>query len=357
MIEKTSIAALTSLLTLALAGCGVGEARLADSAEQDVAAPLPVEASLPERTDIFATYETTATLDSDADAPVLARVAGEIVEILVEEGSRVEKGQILARLDGERLRLEMLLAKTSLDKVTQEYARLVDMQQRGLVSAAMYEGLEFDLDALRASYELKRLNHSYTKIRAPITGVVTSREVKVGHQVYVNDTLFRISNTSRLVAYLKIPQTELLKFSAGQAITLNVDALPEVLFAATVERISPTIDVRTGTFRATATIDNRDGSLAPGMFARFSIAYEKHANAMVIPAVALVKEDSITVVYVIGDGAVKRRIIETGIEANGKVEVLSGLDFEEAIVTTGLSGLRDGSLVLATKLASKQFSG
>lgn len=357
MIKKIGIAALFSLLALALTGCDIGEAKLADKVEQDTATPLPVEASLPERADIFATYETTGTLNADSDAPVLARVAGEIVEILVEEGSHVEKGQVLARLDGERLRLEMLQAKASLEKVQLEYKRLVDMQKRGLVSAAMYEGLAFDVDALRASYELKRLNYSYTKIRAPIAGVVTSREVKLGHQVYINDPLFRITDTSRLVAYLKIPQTELVKFSAGESITLHVDALPKVMFAATIERISPTIDVRNGTFRATAYIDNRDNSLAPGMFARFSIAYEKHTNALVIPTAALVKEDSLCVVYVISDGAVQRRRIQTGIESDGKIEVLSGLDIKEPVVTTGLAGLRDGSLVLAANLPENQFSG
>lgn len=357
MIKKTGIATLALLLTLALTACGVGEARLADKVEQDAATPLPVEAALPQRADIFATYETTGTLDSDSDTPVLARVAGEIVEIFVEEGNRVEKGQVLARLDGERLRLEMLQAKTGLDKVKQEYARLVDLQRRGLVSAAMHEGLEFDLAALQASYELKRLNYSYTRIRAPIAGVVASRMVKVGRQVHINDPLFRITDTSRLVAFLKIPQTELVKFSAGQAITLNVDALPNILFAATIDRISPTIDVRNGTFRATAYIDNKDSRLAPGMFARFSIAYEKHTNALVIPAAALVKEDRIAIVYVISDGAVERRIIQTGIESDGKVEVLSGLDIEEPIVITGQAGLRDGSLVLASNLVANQFSG
>ncbi len=251
----------------------------------------------------------------------------------------------------------MLQAKANLDQVTNEYERLVGLQKRGLVSVAMYEGLKYDLDALGASYELKRLNYSYTKIRAPIAGVVSSREVKVGGQVNVNDPVFRITDTSRLVAYLRIPQTELTKFSAGHAVKLSVDAIPDIMFAATIDRISPTIDIRNGTFRATAYVDNSDGNLAPGMFARFNIAYEKHANALLIPSAALIEEDSIDVVYIIKSESVERRVIETGIKSGNMVEVLHGLDITESVVVTGQAGLRDGSRVLASNVTVDRFSG
>jgi membrane fusion protein (multidrug efflux system) len=357
MIKKAGIATLFTFLAMNLTACGVGEAKVADVVEQNSTLPLPVEASLPHRADIFATYQTTGTLESDADAPVLARVSGQVIEVLVEEGRVVEKGQILALLDGDRLRLEMLQAKTNLDKIKREYERLVDLQKRGLVSAAMYEGLKYDMQALQASYKLKRLDYSYTRIRAPISGVISSREIKVGGQVSVNDPMFRITDASTLVAKLKIPQTELAKFSAGQAIRLSVDAMPEIMFAATIDRISPTIDTRNGTFRATAYVANDSSLLAPGMFARFSISYEKHADALVIPAAALIKEDNISVVYVISDGAVVRRVIQTGIESDGMVEVLDGLDIAESVVVTGQSGLRDGSRVLASNVATNQIIG
>ena len=357
MIRKTGIAVFVSMYGIALTGCGVGEAKVVDLVEQESAAPLPVEASMPARADIYAMYATTSTLKSDSDAPVLARVAGEVVEILVEEGTLVEQGQVLARLDGEQLRLEMQQARANLDQVRNEYDRLVDLQKRGLVSVAMYEGLMYDLDALEASFELKRLNYGYTKIRAPIAGIVSSREIKVGRQININDPVFRITDTSRLVAYLKIPQTELENFAAGHAVKLSVDAVPDTLFAATIDRISPTIDSRNGTFRATAYIDNNDNSLAPGMFARFNIAYEKHADALVIPSDAVIEEDTISVVYIITGDSVERRVIEIGIKSGGMTEVLSGLDINESVVVTGQSGLRDGSRVLASNVTVDRFSG
>ncbi len=356
-LKRLGLLAMTAAMTASLSACGIGEAKTSDSAEAATATPLPVEVSLPSTADIFATYRSTTTIRSDAEAPVLARVSGEVVEILVEEGDNVEEGQLLARLDGERLRLQMIEAKANLDKTAKEYERYVELHERGLVSASAFEGLKFDMDALNATYELKRLNYNYTKIRAPISGVVSSRNIKLGQHVMAGAAAFKITDTTRLVAYLSIPQTELSKISAGDTARLRVDAMPEVEFSAVIARISPTIDPRNGTFRATASIENQGGELAPGMFGRFDIAYEKHADALLIPAAPVLQEDSETVVYVVNDGSASRRAIKVGIQSDGFVEVLGGLDANEQIVVTGQNGLRDGARVLASQELQSSFTG
>ncbi len=354
----TPIVAVVALSGIAvLPGCDVGEARNAAGDEVRAATPVPVEVGYPVRADIYATYHATTTITSDADAPVLARVPGEVVELLVEEGDSVAQGQVLARLDGERLRLEMLSAKANREQARKELERYRDLAGRGLVSEAMFEGLQYDVDALQATYELAKLNFDYSSIRATISGVVSSREIKLGQNIDVNSVAFRITDTSELVAYMQIPQAELAKFSAGHSARLQVDSMPGTQFDATIARISPTIDVRNGTFRATAVMDNPDGYLVPGMFARFTIAYERHADALLIPAAALVEEDDEMTVYVVAGGEVARRIIETGIVSAGQVEVLNGLAEHEEIVVIGHSGLRDGSKVLASNKATESFTG
>ena len=356
--RHVTIATLMISLTAALAsGCGVGEASVASDTEIEAATPIPVETALPSRADMLATYEATTTIASDADAPGVAKVGGEVVRLLVEEGDRVTEGQVLAELDGERLRLEMLSAKANLDQVQSEYQRYTDLAARGLVSEAMFEALKYDLEALEATYELARLNFDYSKIRAPIDGIVSARDIKLGQSIDASDVAFRITDTSELLAYLQIPQAELGKFSAGQSATLTVDADPRTTYTATIARISPTIDVRNGTFRATAFIDNASGKLAPGMFARFSIAYDRHSDALVIPRAALVEEDDQTSVYVVADGAVARRTIEVGIESGTLVEVIRGLNGDEEVVVTGQSSLRDGSKVLASSSPGSSYTG
>jgi membrane fusion protein (multidrug efflux system) len=347
----------TTLIGSSLSACGVGEAKVTDPAEKAAATPLPVEVSAPLTGDIFATYLSTANIRSESEAPVLARVAGQVVEILVEEGDTVEAGQVLARLDGERLRLQMLEARANLEKTKKSYERYVLLHERGLVSASTFEGLRFDLDALTATYELARLNYNYTKIRATISGVVSSRDIKLGQHVMAGAATFKITDTTQLVAYLSIPQNELSKISAGDLARVRVDAVPDLDFAATIIRISPTIDPRNGTFRATAYIDDERSELAPGMFGRFEIDYEKHADALLIPAAALVEEDNETIVYVVYDGSATRRSVEIGIRSNGLVEILDGLEPDETIVVTGQKGLRDGSRVLASFDLQNSFAG
>ena len=332
---------------LALPGCETGEARVATPDTPEFAGALPVEVAVPTITDLYATYETTAALGADREALIPARVAGEVVEIFVEEGETVTAGQPLARLDGERLRLEMLEAKARLEMTTREHARSRNLRERGLISAAAAEALAYDLDALRAAYELKRLEHEYTTIRATIPGVVSHRHIKLGWRLDAGVPAFTIANTERLVAELYIPQGELGKIAAGQDARIRVDAIPGRDFHATIERISPVIDTDDGSFRATVYIDNEAGRLAPGMFGRFSIAYEKHAGALAVPSSAILTEDEANVVYVVLDGAASRRAVVTGIESGGMTEILDGVAAGERVVVTGHASLRDGARVLA----------
>jgi membrane fusion protein (multidrug efflux system) len=358
MKATTTIIATISLTASALlSGCGTGEAAVSSEESILAATPVTVEVAQPFRADIYATYEATATITSDADAPVVARATGEVVEILVEEGDRVTKGQVLARLDGERLELEMLAAKANLKQASTEYERNIDLHERGLIAASTFDALQYDLEELEATYELKKLAYDYSNIRAPISGVVSSRDIKLGQHLSNNDSAFRITDTMELIAHLQIPQSELSKFAAGNAASIEVASMPDEGFTATIARISPTIDTRNGTFRATALISNAEGNLAPGMFGHFTISYEQHTDALVIPAEALIDEDDENTVYGVDDGEVVRRNVKIGIAADGNIEILDGLNENDVIVVVGHSGLRNGSKVLASNANPDSFTG
>jgi membrane fusion protein (multidrug efflux system) len=356
LINRLFVAAMLAA-SLILPGCDSGSAATIAAEPDATMDAVPVKVSMPLRSDIFATYESTTTIGSEGDAPVLAKVPGEVIELLVQEGDYVSKGDILARLDGDRLRLEMLAAKANLDKARAEYERYLDLHDRGLVSKSMFDGLKYELDALEASYDLRKLNYGYTNIRATISGYVSGRNIKPGQNIGLNHETFRITDTSELLAQLQIPQIDLRKFSVGHKATLKVDSIPGRSFDAEIIRISPTIDTSNGTFRATAFIDNSDGALAPGMFARFRIAYEMHPDVLVIPMAAVIEEDDATTVYVVVDGEVEQRAITTGIRSDDRIEVLQGLAEDEQVVVVGHSALRDGSKVLARLDNPERFTG
>lgn len=351
-----SLTLLASFL-LALAGCGTGEASVSASTGESAATAVPVEVTAPWRQDLYASYAVTATIGSEGDAPVLSRVAGEVVELFVEEGDAVRQGQALARLDGERLRLEMLAVKAELEKAQGELDRHTDLNRRGLVSEAMYEGLRYDVAELQATYALKKLEYEYSTIRATIDGVVSERMIRLGETLGVGVETFRITDTGELIAYLQIPQDQLGKFDNGHAAVLTVDSMPGTVFDAEIIRISPTIDVSNGTFRATAFIANEKGLLAPGMFARFNVNYEKHADALTIPLSALLGDEDEAAVYVVEDGAATRRSVRTGIVSGNIVEVLDGLRETDRVIVVGQGAVREGGKVLAQNSETAVFAG
>ena len=331
-------------LSLLATGCGQDPAAAADANEP---AALTVLTAPAETTDIRASYTTTSHLVADREAPIVARVGGDVVDILVEEGDYVEKGQLLARLDGQRLRLELRRAETEVSKAAGELRRMTLLHQRNLVSTAALDDMQYRVNELRAGFELRRLEHGYTDIRSTIAGVVSMRAIQPGTHVNIGQTLFNVADTSRLVATLAIPQAELARFDVGNPVTVTTDAGPGASVHGSVARLSPTIDTATGTFRATVYLDNDAGTLAPGMLGRFDVAVALHRNAVVVPAGAVVREDQAAVVYTVHDGAAVRRRVRTGIEADGKVEILDGLSAGDSVVLEGQSRLRNGARVLA----------
>lgn len=337
--------ALCTLVLLALAGCQPETDKGDEAADEDEQPAIPVETAVPSRGDIYAVYSGTAPVEAFADALVIAKVGGEVREILVEEGDRVTGGQALARLDGDRLRFEMQQAEANLRKLQRDYQRNVDLRDRSLISAGDFEKIQYEMEALQATYDLAKLELSYTEIRAPIDGVVSQRFIKLGNTIDVNAPTFQVTSLVPLISYLHVPEREYRRLEAGQTATLRVDALQGTVFEGTVARISPVVDPATGTFKATIEVYDETLRLKPGMFARVNIVYDMHADALQIPRSAVVEEGGESSVFVVSDETAHRRSVRTGYVENGKVEILDGIDDEEAFVLVGQAGLKEGSKV------------
>ncbi len=330
------------LAAATLAGCSISEADVASPAPPP---PVPVVVATATPGTIHAVYASTATLEADAEAAVAARAGGQIVEILVEEGDEVRAGEVLARIDGERAHLALRQAAANLAKVENRYRRYRQLHESGMGSAESADRLRHELDALTAAHRLARLDYEETYVRAPINGVITVRQVKAGTTVGVGDELFRIADPVRLLVSLHLPQSELGKVRSGQAARLSLDALPGQEFAARVVRIAPVVDNTSGTVKVTVEPTDTGTLARPGMYARVSLLYDEHTDALLVPRQALLEEDQQTTVYVVDSGIARRRIVVTGLEAPGRVEILDGLEAGARIVVTGHRALRDGATV------------
>ncbi len=323
----------------------LGACQQRDSVDEEETPPVPVETTTPVRGDVDATYTGTAPIEAYAEANVIAKVEGEVRQILVEEGDTVAKNQILARLDGDRLRLELTESRARLRKMQRDFERNQELTESGLISEGDFEKIKFDLEALQASYNLASLELDYTQIRAPIDGVVSERFIKIGNTIKTGDPIFRVTGLDPLVAYLHVPEREYRQIAAGQSVGIQIDALAGDPIMANVTRISPIVDPATGTFKITIEISNEQRRIKPGMFGRMAITYDRHENALQIPRSAIIESATSTSVLVEEDGIAIRKAVQTGYSFNGMIEITDGLADGDNVITVGHVGLKRDSKV------------
>ncbi|NNM13062.1 MAG: efflux RND transporter periplasmic adaptor subunit [Gammaproteobacteria bacterium] len=321
-----------------------------DKQEKEI--KIPVETNLPGTGTLYAYYSGTASLYAENKTEVAAKIGGQVVRILVEEGDIVKAGQELATIEADRYQLEMQRAEANLNKITQEITRKQELYEQKLIPRDSFESLRYDKQSAEAALALAKLDLSHTRIRAPISGIISSRMVQKGNTLGVNQSVYEITSLKSLQADLFVPERELSRIKIGQQAKVSFDALQtedQTPIIASIKRISPVIDSKTGTFKTTLELDNSAGFFKPGMFGRFNVVFGEHANVMTLPRNAILELDSERSVFHIVDDKAKKIAIQTGYENNGVVEITSGLTGDEAVVILGQAGLRVGSKVNVVK--------
>lgn len=348
-INKTAQWLFATTLLLGLGACGgggKGPSQAKTDKEDEIA--VPVEIAHAERGDVSAFYSGTGTLEAERDAEVVAKVGGVVEQLFVEEGDHVKAGQVLAKLDDARLRLEVKRAEANLARLEQEYRRTKQLHESQLVSAEAHERLAFELDAMRADLDMARLQLDYTEIRAPFEGIVAERHIKVGNMITQNDAAFRVTTYDPLIVRLHVPERELNKLAPRQPAQLRVDAMPGKTFAGTVDRVSPVVNAGTGTFAVTIAVSTDSGTLKPGMFGRVQIIHDTRSDTLLVPRNAVITEDARSAVFVVRDGVAQRQVVRTGYVNNGSIEIVEGLQAGDKVITVGQNSLKDGARVAIT---------
>ena len=305
--------------------------------------PVPVEVIAVARGDIQQTYRTITTLEAENDAQVVARSTGLLQNILVEEGDSVKEGQLLAQLDVEQLSLEVAQLEATSKKLKKELDRQQALFNRRLGSSDALDRARFEFQSQQAQYKLSKLKLEYASIKAPIDGVITERLVKRGNLIRENDMLFKIIDPTSLKAVLHLPEKEMRNVKKGQNVLLAVDALDDKVIVGNIERIRPAIDTDTGTFKVVAHLNNNDNQLKSGMFGKVEVVFDVHADSLLLEQQAIITQDNRSHVFVVEDNKAIQTPITTGFRHNGIVEVISGLNEHDKVVTTGQQILKHQS--------------
>ncbi|MEZ4698917.1 MAG: efflux RND transporter periplasmic adaptor subunit [Rhodothermales bacterium] len=344
LLSFASLLLMAFVLT-ASSGCS-GEAQSkAPEDEKEEETSIPVEAVTASMGPISAYYTGTASLEAEEEASVATKAGGVVTQLFVEEGQYVKAGQALAQLDGERLALELARSEVNLNKLKREHERNTGLYEKQLISVEEYERIRSDFEAQQAAYNLAKLELDYTTIRAPISGIIAQRHIKVGNTLRINDPAFHISDFDPLLAVMYAPERELGKLRVGQEARLSVDALAQNVFSGTIKRISPIVDPETGTFKVTIEVRDASKQLKPGMFGRIQIVYDTRESTLLVPKEAVVEEDEVASVYIVQNGEAFRKTVERGYNDSRHFEILSGIVEGDTVITAGQASLRDSSRV------------
>ncbi len=303
---------------------------------------VPVEVVSVGRKPISASYSGTANLEAPGESQVVAKTSGVMVQLLAEEGQVVRKGQVLARLDGDRVRLEAQRSAATVHKLENNYRRSQELRAQKLVSADADEQIRYELETARANLALAQLELSYTNIIAPISGVVAQRMVKPGNLINLNAPVFRIVDNSHLEAVLNVPEREMSVLKQGMPLRMIVDAISGTVFEGKVDRVSPVIDSGTGTFRVVCAFAGND-QLRPGMFGRIEVVYDQRDNVLTMPRVALLEDEGESAVYIVRGNKAARVPVKLGYTNGEFAEVLSGVKEGDRVITAGKVAVRDGT--------------
>jgi membrane fusion protein (multidrug efflux system) len=288
-------------------------------------------------------------------------VSGVVTGETVQEGVAVVAGQVLARLDQADQRARVAQQQAALDEAKarlslamKNNANSSTLLKQNYISQNSYdttansvELAQASVKSMQAQYDLAKNALNDTVIVAPLSGVVSKRHVQAGEKVAPDMPVFTIVNLKQLTLEAQVPAAEIPRVKVGQEVRFNVDGYNARSFNGKVARINPTTEAGSRTMLVYIQVDNADGALRGGMFAKGSITTEKSKTMPIMPLIALRKDKGADVVYKIEGNKVVVQPVKLGLrnEDEGMAEVTEGLSSGTDVIVTVLEAVKPGSKV------------
>ena len=310
--------------------------------------------------DVVDRIEATGQLLAKADAHVAAQVSGEITEITADEGAAVEAGSVVLKIDPERRTLEranqqaqVAQAIAQRDESRRNLKRVQSLRKRNAVSQAQMDEAETNLrlaqarlEAAEAQLGLAERAFRDATVAAPFSGLIARRHVNAGEFVSAGQPLFDLVTLDPIEVEFFLPEADSSRVRAGVPVEVRVSPYPDEVFSANVTVVSPTIDPQTRTLRVKALIENSDGRLRPGLFARADLGVSKRSGIPMVPEDAILQRSDGSVLFRIADdGTAERLRVKTGVYDDGLVEIASGISPGDSIIVRGQTNLIHGAVV------------
>src|SRR5262245_10518259 len=286
-------------------------------------------------------------LESEASVELRPEIDGVIESIDFKEGQTVKQGDVLFRLrDGEQ-RAQLRESKARAKLAEEIFNRVQLLAQKEVSARVEYDKAHAELEVARAEAELREVELAKTEVRAPFDGVVGARMVSPGERVRRSPKLVRVDAIDRLQLVFAVPEIGVPFVRTGMPVVITVKPFPEMRFDGEVFFVSPTLDATTRRLTLKAWVPNPGRKLQPGLFANLEVQLAQRDNAVVVPDAALMVDQAGSFVWRIGaDGKASRAPVEIGLRKAARVEIASGLEAGDKIVSAGTQKVTEGAPVV-----------
>lgn len=303
-----------------------------------VLAPRQVSVVRPTRGPAIDAVYATGTVEPTVMLPIAPRSSGRIAELRVDEGSQVKAGELLARLDDEDLTQGIRELAARADYARAQFERTRRLVAQNFLSAAELDRSRSERDAAEATLRRARVQRDYLALRSPAAGQIIRRDGEIGQYVAAGQTVFTLSCCAPLRVAAEVDEEDIARIRVGQKVLMSSDALPGRTFAGRIHDVTPKGDPLSRSYRVRISVDAPAGMMV-GMTVDANLILGERDKALLIPRAAL-HGDS---VWVLRDGRLARRAVETGALGDARVEVRKGLAGDEWIVLGDEAALREGA--------------
>ena len=318
-----------------------------------------------ERNTIELALDAVANVESLDVVDVMAERAEPVIEVLVEEGDLVKKGQPLAKLRDRVATLAVRDAEVRVREADNEYKRATRDNDRNKQLAVRPDGTSLlserdlenseqamlaagtALESAQVALAQAELDLDRCSLLAPIEGTVTARDISLGDQTVVGQRAFQVADLARPRVIFYRPQGEIGKLKVGQRLVAKSEALPAAGIEGKIERIAPVVDAESGTVKVTAILNpSNEMTLPTGLLVRLRLVLDSHADAILVPKRGLIYDEDRMLIFAVRDGKAIQIELQAGFENPTHIEHLGDeLTEEDAIVVVGQDRLDDGEAV------------
>lgn len=312
------------------------------AAAKNAAVTVNAVVARPER--IGNTVYASGTVMANEEVELRPEAAGKILSVNFMEGSRVEKGALLIKINDADLQAQLKKLRVKLNLAEEQEQRAKKLLDISGVSREEYDISLNEVNALKADEELTKAQIAKTELRAPFSGTIGLKNVSEGSYISPSQTIAWIQQVDPVKIDFSIPEKYASMVSKGAKINFTLSNSNES-FVGEVYAIQPRIDIGTRTLQVRALSPNKAGKIIPGSFVKVLLVLKEFENAIMIPTQAIVPVLKGKTVFVSRDGKAEQQKVETGIRTDSTIQIIEGINIGDTVITSGFMQLRPGMQV------------